>query len=252
MKKDYAPYFCSYGPQCSGGRTPLERNLLDTEAALASFRERLKAKAATAPAELDATLAAVEKRLGEYRAVPTLAFEGHDALTSTSSDVNLMLTRNAAYYLKVMEGALGAGAPAVEAGRRRIEAATKRVGEVAREIDEVLADNYPAPVQKYAGKDLPALVKAATEYLSDKGEVVKVVAVGDSWSHASGSEWRGDVLVDFDHSFLKLNVVTRIDERTGTVWSLTARKDHIDGDKIKFDVYLPMELGKMRLAKLNR
>jgi len=113
------------------------------------------------------------------------------------------------------------------------------------EADDAIAACLKLPADRFKGKDGAAARAAfsteAAKYSQKK--VVKVVIDDDAWDRKTGL---GDNGAMYDHSWLHAYIVVG-DGAVGEVWWLTARKDHINGDKIKFDTYIPMKVAPIKL-----
>lgn len=113
------------------------------------------------------------------------------------------------------------------------------------EADDAIAGCLKLPADHFKGKDGAAARAAfsaeAAKY--SKKKVVKVVIDDDAWDRKTGI---GDNGAMYDHSWLHAYIVVG-EGSVGEVWWLTARKDHINGDKIKFDTYVPMKVAPIKL-----
>ena len=113
------------------------------------------------------------------------------------------------------------------------------------EAEDAIAGCVKIPADKFKGKDAATARAAFSAEAAkwSKQKVVKVFINDDAWDRKTGL---GDNGAMYDHSWLHAYIVVGEGTR-GEVWWLTARKDHINGDKIKFDTYIPMKVTSIKL-----
>jgi hypothetical protein len=130
--------------------------------------------------------------------------------------------------------------------RDKGSAADKTVVETKlAEADDAIAACLKLPADHFKGKDGVAARAAFSAEAAkwSKKNVVKVVIDDDAWDRKTGI---GDNGAMYDHSWLHAYIAVG-EGSTGEVWFLTARKDHINGDKIKFDTYIPTKVAPIKL-----
>jgi len=110
------------------------------------------------------------------------------------------------------------------------------------------------PSDRYKKSDGASVRRVYAEYMEkrEKKPVVKVVLRDEDWNRKSGQEWMGDKLVAFDQGFVAAFVAVKGDDTTAEIWSLIPRKDWLDGEKIKFDVYVPTKVRTVPLANVSK
>ena len=113
------------------------------------------------------------------------------------------------------------------------------------EIDDTFAECVRIPAETYQGKDAASVRAVFSKKAADATgkKPVKVVLADDGWDRTTGYGNDGG---HYDHSWLHAYVVVGEGNR-GEIWWFTARKDHLNEDRIKFDVYIPEKLAPVAL-----
>lgn len=247
----YGPWWCSAEYNGGPGISAHEGEMMKLWQRLAMFKRSEWGDPAQSTAEFNKALAAADTKLSDYTKAKVDYLKGRgDSLRSPSNEVQAAINKEATYYYEQLKMQLGESNPDVVAMKGKLDEANSKVARAIEEISNAMAESFAMPKDVYKGKDAAATKAAFTKYFSDK-KVVTVVLTND-WSRKTGSDWAGNQLVSFDHSWIHGNIVTKLDDKNAEVWEVIARKDHLDGDKIKFDTYVPRSLGKMRLANVKK
>ncbi|MFL5318063.1 MAG: hypothetical protein ACJ790_00305 [Myxococcaceae bacterium] len=247
----FGPWWCSAEYQGGPGVSAHENQTLKLMEAIAMFKKSEWGDPAQSKKEFDRLLSEADTKLADYQKakVDRLPERG-DSLRSSSNEVQMRVNQWATYYyeqLKMMNGEQNAD---VVAMKSKLDASNAKIAQAITDIDNAMAESFPMPKDEYKGKDAPAVKAAFAKYFSDK-KVLTVVLTTD-WDRKKGADWVGNSLVNYDHSWIHGKIITKADDKNGEVWEVIARKDHLDGDKIKFDTYVPSNLGKIRLAHVKK
>lgn len=114
-------------------------------------------------------------------------------------------------------------------------------------LEDKVARSVKLPKERYKGADLHEIHEAFKKYaggLEDPGTFVAVTIVTADWNRKKGLTSNG---VSYDQGFVTGYFVIERSPDRGEVWRVRARKDWLDGGKIKFDVYAPSKIVGIQL-----
>ncbi len=249
--KPYAPHFCAArrGEHTGSDETDLRVALKW----IAHFETKiLPQEVQQAPARLDGLLGEIDTLLASYDKASEVSRNGQ-MMDSADSDIGLKL-QAADLQLDIIAAGGPSQAAAATAAQKRVAAARDKVLATRTAIADRNIDGQELPKDEYDGGDKASLKakykQEAEKYL--KKPVLAVFLVDKDWNRARGQQWVGNKLVSYDQGFLAGDVLVKLDDKTAEVVRFTPRKDWLDGGKIKFDVYVPQPVGKVRIAKLNK
>lgn len=250
--------WCAKGSQYTDGRTPHERAFVSMKSEFAEFDAWLKREGEPqAHARLVEQRARIDELLAEYLSVPTLKKPEKNHIEDSTSDVNQIALGPLTYYARLIQVVNGAGSAKSAAAEAAVTSAKDAIAKTIGDIEKMLADSYRLPKESYAGAGLEEsrnLVRTAAVAYFQKKDPKRLVAIvlTSGWRRDTGAAWVGDNLVAYDQSFIDALVVFDTDGKDAEVWAVRPRKDHKDGDRIKLDVYVPLQEATMRLANLKR
>jgi hypothetical protein len=114
-------------------------------------------------------------------------------------------------------------------------------------LDQKLAEKVQLPKDVYKKPDAAQVKAAFKTYamsLKDPGKFVSVVITDADWDRKHGLSDDGRA---YDQGFVTGYFVVERAPSAGEIWRVRARKDFMDGGKVKFDTYAPSKLSGIKL-----